>query len=505
MQETAPSEIVTAALMRQIEARLFAAGMPVPALMEKAAGQIAARLRELYPLAQYPSLGVLIGPGHNGGDALVAARELHLAGYRVRRYQPFERCKDLTAAHARYADHLGIPRVEGLEDLRDCPVLLDGLFGFGLGRPLEGDLAALVETVNTWPQPVISLDLPSGLDTDTGAVLGAAVRADRTFCLGLWKQACFQDPALAYLGEVELIELGLGAGDRAAVLGSPPPARVFTPERARTVLPLPRPAVTHKYQQGHLLLLCGSQRFAGSAILTGLGARASGVGMLSLAVPASLKPLLVSHLPEALVVACPETPSGAIAQLPADLALDRFSAIACGPGLTQDVPDLLPVLFKVPVPLLLDADALNLLAAQSPWPERRAPLLLTPHLGEFKRLFPELEPGDRLAAVRAAAERSGATVLLKGARTAIAAPGESTWVLAESTPGLARGGSGDVLTGLLGGLLAQPAPPQVGWAERAAAAAWWHARAGCQLAAERSELGVDPLALAQRLPTVLRA
>ncbi len=503
--EAEPCEIVTAAQMQQIEARLFAAGMPEPALMEKAASQVAARLQALYPRTQYPRVGVLVGPGHNGGDALVVARELHLAGYAVNRYQPLPGLKPLTADHARYADSLGIARVESWEAWGDRDLLLDGLFGLGLTRPLSDDLAAAVAALNTGRAPRVSIDLPSGLHTDTGAVLGGAIRADRTFCLGLWKQACFQDAALPYLGSVELLPFGIPAGDRAAILSGPPLQQVLTPAAARAAIPLPRPAVTHKYQQGHLLVIAGSWRFAGSVLLTGLGARASGVGMLTIAAPAALKPLLVSQLPEALVIACPETATGAIAHLPPELDLSAFSAIACGPGLTPEVPALIAGLVSEPGPLLLDADGLNLLAAQPRWPalDRLGPLILTPHAGEFRRLFPDLETRDRFAAVRAAVNQSQATVLLKGARTVIAGPEAPTWAIADSTPALARGGSGDVLTGLLGGLLAQPGGAAAA-TDRAAVAAWWHARAGSLAAAAHTELGVDPLTLVRYLPAALR-
>lgn len=497
--------IVTADQMRRIESQLFGAAMPVAALMEKVAGLMVQRILASAVGARSQSFGILVGPGHNGGDALVMARELALMGRSVLLYCPFSRCKPLTEQHRTYAAYVQIPTVSSLAELIHCDLIIDGLFGFGLTRAIAGDLAAEITALNESQTPVISIDLPSGIHTDTGAVLGVAVRATETLCLGLWKRACFQEAALPYLGAVQLVEFGIPPQAIAADLGPTPPHQVFTAAQARASLPLPRPPVTHKYQQGHLLLICGSRRYGGSAVLAALGARASGVGMLSIAVPESLALLLVAQVPEALVIGCEETATGAIASLPTDCDLSRYDAIAFGPGLTQDVPDLLTAILSVPVPLLLDADGLNLLAqrgAIATLKTRPAPTILTPHLGEFRRLFPDWDGGDRFTAPTAAAAQTGAIVLLKGARTAIAHPDGNLWIIPESTPALARGGSGDVLTGLLGGLLAQPTAPLD---HIAATAATCHAQAGRLIAHTESELAADPLTLAQTVPKAIAA
>ncbi|MBD0337150.1 MAG: NAD(P)H-hydrate dehydratase [Cyanobacteria bacterium Co-bin13] len=504
--------VVTADQMRQIEARIFAAGMPVAALMEKVAGLIAERIKARFPQSAFPHIGVLVGPGHNGGDALVVARELHLSGYGVQIYAPFSRLKELTEQHARYAASLDIPFVQDVEVLQDCSALIDGLFGFGLERALEGDLAQTVETINSWPLPKVSIDLPSGLHTDTGAVLGTALRATHTLCLGLWKRAFFQDEALPYLGEVDLIDFGIPAVDVAAVLGQPPKVQRLTPEVAIARLPLPRPPATHKYRVGHLLLIAGSRQYGGAALLAGLGARASGVGMVTLAVPESLRGPFHAQLPEALILGCPETETGAIAHLPDDVDLDKFNAIACGPGLSRQAQTVVEQVLASNAPLLLDADGLNLLAEQgatATLSKRTAPTLLTPHPGEFKRLFPTIAEQSMEAgnAALAAAQASGAVIILKGGRSAIASPQGQLWYLAASTPALARGGSGDVLTGLAAGLLAQsahdPAQAIEGTLNAALSAAWWHAEAARAAAQERSVLGVDPLTLTQFLDPTL--
>lgn len=497
--------------MRQIEERAFAAGMPVAALMEKVAGLISGRVQVLYPRNSKSRVGVCVGPGHNGGDALVVARELHFQGYEVVIHCPFSKLKDLTGEHARYCSSLGIPLVER-STLQTCDWLIDGLFGFGLERSLEGSVAETVNQINEWSQPVISIDVPSGLHTDTGQVLGTAIRSTRTLCLGLWKQGLLQEHALEYVGEAELIDFDLPLADVLAVLGDPPAVQRITPQVALSLLPLTRPATTHKYKMGHLLLVCGSRRYAGGAILTGLGARASGVGMLSIAVPTSLKPILTAQLPEALVVDCPETEAGAIAQFPQGWDLSTYDTIACGPGLTTEAAEIVQQVLANDHPLVLDADGLNVLAQQGTIPtlqKRRAATVLTPHLGEFKRLFPDLADAMqcRVTATQMAATQSGAVVLLKGARVTIASPQGAVRINPDSTAALARGGSGDVLTGLLGGLLAQAvaASESVSVMDAVQAAAWWHAQAGIWAMQTRSVLGVDAFTLTQVLIPALQA
>ena len=510
MKNIVETIVVSASQMQQIEEQIFQAGMPVAALMEKAARLCVDRLKSLYPLADYQKIGILVGPGHNGADALVMARELFLAGYEIKIFRPFFKLKPLTNQHTNYAASLGITSSEEIQSLQECQLIVDGLFGFGLTKELPANLIEVLNLVNAWHKPIVSIDLPSGIHTDTGTVLGSAIKATHTFCLGLWKQAFFEDSALEYLGQSIRIDLGIRPHHIWSVLTQPAPTKQVTKEIALKYLPLPRPAVTYKYRQGHLLLICGSRQYAGAAILAALGARSSGVGMLSVAVPESLKTLLVSHLPEALIIDCPENKEGAISSIPIAVTnLNKFQAIACGPGLSTAADSLVNKILQSECPLVLDADALNILAQENAvevLASREYPTVLTPHEGEFKRLFPEIATDieDRLSAVTTAAQQSQTTILLKGAKTAIANPDGLTWLIRESTPALARGGSGDVLTGLVGGLVAQENQPKNdSLFNLVASGAWWHAQAGISAAAELSELGVDATTLTQYLtPTI---
>ena len=334
--------------------------------------------------------------------------------------------------------------------------------------------------------------------------MGIAIAAERTFCLGMWKLAHFQDQAIVNLGEIELIDIGIT--DITFENNQQQPTRtILSYCLAQKYLPLPRPLLTHKYQQGHLLLICGSRRYGGSAILSGLGARGGGVGMLSIAVPSSLKSLLIGQLPEALVIGCSETASGAIAEIEG-IDLSQYDAIVCGPGLTIEAHHLIPKILESSLPVILDADALNSLALLNlipSLPYRNCPTILTPHLGEFKRLFPQIKDPeqDRFTSVSLASQLSGSMILFKGARTLVSNPDGQIWCVAQSTPALARGGSGDVLAGLIGALVVQSFSRDL--SAVVATAAWWHAQAALLAERERTELGVDPLTLSSYLTKVL--
>jgi NAD(P)H-hydrate epimerase len=497
--------LVSTLQMRQIEQQIFDAGMPVAALMEKVGNAIARRFQVLYPRSSSPKVGVLVGAGHNGGDALVVARELYFQGYEVVIYAPLTELKELTRSHYQYAQSLGLKMVNDGSVLADRDVILDGLFGFGLNREITDPLASAIELINHLDIPIVSIDLPSGIHTDTGTVLGVAIRATHTLCLGLWKLAFAQAQALPYLGQTELIDFDIPLENIQNILGDFPAFQWLTNAQAIAHIPLQRSITTHKYQQGHLLLIVGSRQYAGAAILAGLGARATGVGMLSIAVPASLQPQLLHYLPEALILACPETKTGTIKSLP-DVDFDRYQAIACGCGLTQKPIKIIKQVLTANCPIVLDADALNIiseLGMDRTIRTRKSPTVLTPHLGEFKRLFTKIPTTNRLTAVSTAAQLSRSIVLLKGAKTAIANPDGRVIAIPDSTPALARGGSGDVLTGLIGGLIATHHRQDLHLAPIVATAAWWHSQAGILAAHDRTNLGVDPLTLSQYLNRVV--
>ena len=256
------SVLVTAEQMQQIEGRLFDAGMPVAALMEK----VSEKIMQWF-IARYGSrqghIGVLAGPGHNGGDALVVARELFHIGYDVSVYQPFSKLKPLTEQHARYAKSIGIPFVETVERLVGCDAVIDGWFGFGLTRPITDELAADIQYLNNQTAAIFSIDLPSGIHTDTGQVMGTAIKATYTACLGLWKRGFMQEEALVSLGKCSLIDFDIPLADIAAVLGESPAIQRLTDRQAIAHLPLKplpnRPQIQSRPSSSHsrLQTICG--------------------------------------------------------------------------------------------------------------------------------------------------------------------------------------------------------------------------------------------------------
>lgn len=504
--------VVTAKQMQQVEETLFAAGMPIAALMEKVAERVAAWVVEHYPRDRYPAVSCLVGPGHNGGDALVVARELHHQGYRVKLWCPFDKVKDLTAQHQNYASYVGILRVDSVEQLQSCDFLVDGGFGMGLTRPLSGALADGVRAINAWDLPVVSIDLPSGIATDSGEVLGIAIRAQDTLCLGLWKLGLLQDQAIKWTGRAHLIPFDIPAEVIGAALKGAQPLRRITLEAVTSRLPLPRSLTAHKYKMGHALLIAGSFQYSGAALLAAQGALASGVGMLTIVVPASLKLTVVSQVPEALVIGAPETDSGAIAELPEGIDWEKYDIVACGPGLTVQAAAVMKSVLESDRPLVLDADGLNWLSQhdpQSTLQTRSAPTLLTPHPGEFRRLFPDIwqAAATPTQAAQQAAQAASCTLVMKGAISAVAHSDGQLWFNPESTPALARGGSGDVLTGLVAGLAAQQlqsdAAAHKSLLDAAIAAVWWHAQAGRSLAQTNTVLGCNASKLAAQLDEIL--
>jgi len=533
--------LVTGAQMAELESQLFASGLPVEALMEKAALAIARRLLATPPAAAL----VLVGPGHNGGDGLVVARELHLAGVPVRLWTPFERPKPLTSAHLRHCRWLGIPVLEGEPDPTDQSLWIDGLFGVGQHRPIDDSLATLLALRHQQrPGALVAIDVPTGLCSDSGRLVGStAARARITYCLGLFKQGLVQDAALAWVGQLERIDLGLPTGLVAplAPLAASQPLALGAADGATAPWPLLDPAAG-KYGRGRLLVVAGSPSYQGAAQLCLQGASASGCGSLKALVPAAGAPGLWASQPHVVLL---DT-----AALEPPRALERFDAVVFGPGLgagkgpaDPSQQQLWNRLQGFRGLLLLDADGLNRLAELGQGPEsgasqwlrqRQGPSWLTPHRAEFARLFPDLAGLAPLKAAATAAQASTATVLLKGAHSVIATADGRSWQLVETCPGAARAGLGDVLAGYAAGRGAMAvAAGRAVAAQRAvarqragagnqpvaanrlelataalrldgallAAAALNHALAGCQAHRRGGPGGATPMAVAAALAT----
>ncbi len=328
--------LVSGAQMAAVEHRLFDSGLPVEALMEKAGLALSQRLLQRHgPRLMACGALVLVGPGHNGGDGLVVARELHLAGIAVQLWCPFERCKPLTGAHRRHAHWLGIPALAGPPDPAAASLWIDALLGLNQSRPPGAELENLLkQRQQQGPGGLVALDVPTGLCSDTGRCLGAvAARAMHTCTVGLIKQGLVQDAALPWVGRLERIDLGLAPQALDALPTSPP---LLLAAADLATAPWPRiEAAAGKYGRGRLLLLAGSARFQGAAHLAVAGASASGCGSVRLAGAAGVGAQLVARAPHVVVsaeLACDPAGHLRLADLP-EAALERLDALLLGPGL----------------------------------------------------------------------------------------------------------------------------------------------------------------------------
>jgi NAD(P)H-hydrate epimerase len=481
--------LYTAAQVRALDARAIEElGIPGYELMRRAAAAALASLRRRWPQAR--RIAVYCGPGNNGGDGFLLALLAREAGLSVEVFALTGASGSGDAARAREACGQGGVAVQRWEETSTLPVAdvhVDALYGTGLNRAPQTAAAQLIERINASGTPVLALDVPSGLNADTGECPGAAVRADLTVTFVAAKRGLHTGQAAARTGRVELATLGLPGSLWHA---SPPDACLL---EAASLPPRPRDA--HKGSNGHVLAIGGEHGTAGAIRLCGEGALRGGAGLVS-----------VATRPEHLVAfnaARPELMAHAVDGPQAlEPLLARASVLAVGPGLGKGAwgHALWLTALDSPLPLVLDADGLNLLAAEPRRFGASRQVVLTPHPGEAARLLggsvAEVER-DRFAAARALAQRFGAVSVLKGAGSLVAHPDGRLDVCPWGNPGMASGGMGDLLTGLIAALLAQGASA---W-EAACLGVGLHARAGDAAArsGERGLIASDLLAPLRRL------
>jgi len=484
--------------VRALDRAAIEGGIPGIELMERAGTAAWARFATRWPGCR--RLAVLCGPGNNGGDGFVVARLARAEGVDAQVYllgDPQRLRGDAATALARLTDTGAAPRPLAEFDPRHAGAVADALFGTGLARAIEGEAARAVAAANAGGGPRLALDVPSGLSADTGNALGPVLRADLTVTFIGLKRGLFTGDAREHCGEVALATLDVPPAVHAAV----PPAgwRVAPGDLGRPLGPRPRRA--HKGHFGHVLIIGGDTGFAGAARLAAEAAARTGAGLTSVATRAAHVAALLAARPELMVRAVDE-----VAHL--GPLLGTASVLAVGPGLGRGEwgRALLARALRTPLPRVLDADALNLLAGDDALRAlaAQAPCVITPHPGEAGRLLgagaAEVER-DRFAAAEALADRLGGVVLLKGAGTLVQAPGEVPRVVEGGNPGMASGGMGDVLTGIVAALMAQGMPAL----EAATAGAALHAGAGDAAARAGGERGLLAGDLLARLrPLVAR-
>lgn len=504
----APEEIAA------VDRAAIDAGLSGLALMESAGRGVAEAVLE-----RWPDTGravVLVGGGNNGGDGLVVARYLDLAGWEVELalfVDPGSLSGD-AAVQWRLVEPLGLPtrRVEekaeaagAIAAAAGATCVVDALLGTGLKGEVREPMRSAIEALGGIEVPVVAIDAPSGLDGATGVVLGVAPFAELTVTFGFPKPGLFLAEGPERVGRLRVVPLGYPAAALEAA-GERPLGWVGI-EEAAAALP-PRRHDVHKGSAGRLLIVAGSGRFPGAAALAAQAALRSGTGLCVVATPEPAAAAVLEVAPEAIVRALPATEKGAFAEKAAGpiggLAAEA-DAVAVGPGLTTGggVRRAVNAALAADAPAVVDADGLNVLADDPAPIGRESATILTPHPGELARWL-DRDPGeidaDRVAAAREAASRWAAVVVLKGSPTVVADPGGDAALNLAGNPGLATGGSGDVLTGLLASLLAQGVEPRLA----ARAAVLLHGVAADWARADRGERGLVPSDLFSYLPLTIR-
>jgi NAD(P)H-hydrate epimerase len=466
-------KILTSREMKEIDRKAIEdIGIPGPVLMENAGLQVLKALRTRFPRPADERIVIVAGKGNNGGDGLVVARHLHNAGAKpeVLLLASREEVKGDAALNLAVALRLGVPVTEVRTpehwkrcrmDIVHATVIIDAIFGTGLLKPLEGLHARVVEDINKAGGFKLAVDIPSGLSSDSFEVIGPCVRADMTVCLAAPKVAHVFPPAEECIGDLFVAAIGIPP-----VLFDSPGLKLELVEKG-TVMPFfkKRKKDSHKGTFGHLLAVSGSLGKTGAAGLAGKAALRMGAGLVTIATAASALPGIARSMMELMTEALAETPAKTVAReaLPRVIELMKGkNAILLGPGLSTHPSTaelVLALLPKIKVPAVIDADGLNIISSDPEVLRRlQAPAVLTPHPGEFARLVGRSSADVlkyRLELVPAFAEKYGVHLVLKGYRTLTAAPDGRVFVNPTGNPGLATGGSGDVLSGMIASQIIQ--------------------------------------------------
>ena len=469
-------KVLTAAAMRTVDRRAIEeVGIPSLVLMENAAAAAADAVGELFPEAG--EVAIVCGPGNNGGDGLALARRLTIRGYGVTvlLWAGSSGLRGDAAVQNDICAWMGV-ETEHLEPTTDLKLavsrlsafdlLVDALFGTGLGRPLEGPLAELVERLDALPIPKLALDMPSGLDGSRAAVIGPHLSVDATVAFGAPKVAHVFLPTAESVGELVVADLGIPA-----VLYEEAEGDLHLLERSELAESvLARDPESHKGDHGHVLIVAGSPGKTGAAVLAARGALRSGAGLVTVATPEVVAPTVDAGSLESMTIGVSCDQDGVLAAAALDELLAAASGkrvVALGPGLGRSAETsavIRQAVLSLDTPVVLDADAIQAFAGQGEeLAKRSAPTVLTPHVGELGALVGvrhEEIGRDRLTWARSAARDTGALVVLKGHPTLVARSDGTVWANSTGNSGMATGGTGDVLLGLVAGLVAQGYPPE---------------------------------------------
>ena len=466
--------VLNAAQMRDADRQTIdEIGIPSMVLMENAGRQVVAALEAAYDDLTDKYIAVLCGPGNNGGDGFVVARTLHQRGVEVSVFvvATMSDIKGDARQNLEILGRLGLTVVEISEEqawdlhfseISQCDLIIDAIFGTGLTSALAGMMETVAADVNASGLPVIAIDLPSGLSADRAEPIGVCIRATMTVTLAAPKLPLVLPPGESHAGTIVVADIGIPPEVIDNLAG--PRLELLTREAMREIIQ-PRESDSHKGDYGHVLIVAGSRGKTGAAHLAAVGALRSGAGLVSVATPKSAQPIIAAMRSEYMTVALDETPEGQVAAGALQPILDsEQDVIAVGPGLgtgpdvTVFVQDLLE---RSESPLVLDADALNAIASNPDLlvtGSGARPIIITPHPGEMSRLANtsiEEVQASRVDVARDFAVQHQIYVVLKGYRTLIATPDGKVFINPLGNPGMATGGTGDVLCGVLAAWLAQ--------------------------------------------------
>ena len=504
--------VVTAAEIAELDRRATEDhGIPVAQLMDAAGRRVAQAAELLLRERGGRRVVVLAGKGNNGGDGLVAARHLRGSGAEVTvllaaQKQEFagEAARALAAAaEAGVSLHVGDAE-QHQSMIAKADLVIDALFGTGFRGVARGEGAALIEAANRSGRFILAVDIPSGLQADTAIWDGPCIRASATVTMGLPKLGLVLFPGAEMTGALYVADIGYPQ----ALLDAVPIATWLVTAAKVQALLQPRRPDTHKGTYGHVLIVAGSVGFTGAAVLSTMGAARGGAGLVTVAVPQAVYPIVASKVTEGMATPLADDGSalGPSAMARVDELLASCDVVAAGPGLSTapGVARVIEELLGRDKPLVLDADGLNVLAGRADrLAKARSPVVITPHPGELGRLLKQPTPKiveDRLGAARTAAARFRCVVVLKSARTVVAKPDGEAAIVRTGNPGMASGGMGDVLTGALAALIGQGLAPF----DAAVAAAYLHGLAGDLGAQEIGQVGLLASDVADRLPHAIR-
>jgi NAD(P)H-hydrate epimerase len=507
-------KIVTAQQIRNIDRRAIRDfGISGPVLMENAAAGVMAEMERFFDGLAGKRVAIICGKGNNGGDGLSLARRLGIRGIAVRvaLLASFGALKGEAKANlftlrkmdVEIAQNASVRVIADVVAWSD--IVVDAMLGVGLSSPLKGAYAFTAELMNASGKPVVAVDIPTGINADTGEVMDTAVRADLTVTMAALKRGLVLYPGAIYAGAVRVADIGIPteAIDKEKITTG-----YLTAEEAGGLLHQ-RDRDAHKGVFGHLLVVAGSPGKTGAAIMTARGALRTGAGLVSVATPHSLVPIVQSQIAESMCVPSAESIEGTLG-IGSDGELLKsagsMNACAIGPGLSthyETIQVVRNLIQRLTIPMVVDADGVNALAGFLGILKKvKAPVVMTPHPGEMARLL-GISSGDvqkdRVGCATGFAVKYKVTLVLKGAGTVIATPDGRVFINSTGNPGMATGGTGDVLTGMIGSLLAQGYTAS----QAACLGVYLHGLAGDLAAEEKGEMSMIAGDLIEKIPAAI--